>query len=68
MSKKLLDLDDELLAQAVEIADEHTQVGAVRQALEEFVRRHAAADFLKLMQGGMLADLSKPGILAEARR
>jgi len=68
MSKRLVDIDDELLAQATEILGASTMKEAVNRSLEEVVlaaRRRRHADRLASMRN---LDLATPAVMAGAWR
>ncbi|HYG38133.1 MAG TPA: type II toxin-antitoxin system VapB family antitoxin [Cytophagales bacterium] len=43
-----IDLDDDLIAKAMEISNTKTKKEVVHKALEEFVRRHAQLNIAKM--------------------
>ena len=53
MTKRLVDVDDEVLAQARRILGTETMKDTVNRALREVVRRDAAASFLVLAIDGV---------------
>ena len=68
MSKRLIDVDDELLREATAILDAATMKEAVNRALESVVvsaRRRRHADRLQTMRG---LDLDKADVMAGAWR
>lgn len=68
MTKRLVDIDDELLAEATDILGAATMKEAVNRALEEVVlatRRRQHADRLSAMRG---LDLDDPDVMAGAWR
>ncbi|HUF33099.1 MAG TPA: type II toxin-antitoxin system VapB family antitoxin [Acidimicrobiales bacterium] len=68
MSKRLVDIDDELLAEATEILGASTMKEAVNRSLEEVVlaaRRRRHADRLSTMRN---LDLDDPEVMAGAWR
>jgi Arc/MetJ family transcription regulator len=56
MGKTLINVDDDLLAQAQRILGTTTKRDTVNAALREVVRREAAAEFLRLAAGGVFVD------------
>lgn len=68
MSKRLVDIDDELLGAASAILGASTMKEAVNRSLEAVVladRRRRHADRLEIMQG---LDLDKPKVMSGAWR
>lgn len=68
MTKRLVDIDDELLAEATKILEASTMKEAVNRSLEEVVRaaaRRRHADRLREMRG---LDLDDPEIMDGAWR
>ena len=68
MSKRLVDIDDDLLQAASMVLGASTMKEAVNRALESVVladRRHHHADRLERMQG---LELDKPKVMAGAWR
>ncbi len=59
MTKTLIDLDDELLAQARQILGTDTKKATVHVALREIVRRWAAMEFGYLARSGVFDELLK---------
>jgi Arc/MetJ family transcription regulator len=55
MGKTLINVDDDLLAQAQLILGTTTKKDTVNAALREVVRREAAVEFLRLAAGGVFA-------------
>ncbi len=57
MAKTLIDIDDELLAQARQILGTGTKKETVNTALREVVRRWAAVEFSALARSGVFVEL-----------
>jgi Arc/MetJ family transcription regulator len=53
VTKTLIDVDEELLRRAQQILGTATKKATVNRALQEIVRRDAAARFLAMAQGGL---------------
>lgn len=70
MTKTLIDIPDELLAEArAAIGEGTTKADAVRTALTELVRRHRQTQVLDwIVESDPLADLRNPEIRDAARR
>ncbi|MGH3686877.1 MAG: type II toxin-antitoxin system VapB family antitoxin [Pseudonocardiaceae bacterium] len=68
MSKTLLDLDDELLAQAAELLGTKTKKDTVNRALSEYVKYRLRMSFGVRLASGKLPDLADPEIMAQAWR
>lgn len=68
MTKKLIDIDDDLLVQAKEVLGTTTQRETVNRALDEVVRRSQRRQFMTLLKDGVLDDLADPEIMAGAWR
>lgn len=56
MSKVLIDVDEDLLAQARHVLGTTTKKATVNGALRELVRRQAVIRFLEQAQAGVFAD------------
>jgi Arc/MetJ family transcription regulator len=68
VTKRLVDIDDELLDEATEVLEASTMKEAVNRSLEHVVRtarRHRHADRLARMQG---LDLADPKVMSGAWR
>lgn len=68
MSKRLVDIDDELLAEATAVLGASTMKEAVNRSLESVVvaaRRRSHADRLEAMRG---LDLDQPKVMSGAWR
>jgi Arc/MetJ family transcription regulator len=61
MGKTLIDVDEELLAQARLILGTDTKKDTVNSALREVVRRWAVVEFAALARGGLWDGLLKAG-------
>lgn len=68
MTKKLIDIDDTLLAQAKEALGTTTQRETVTRALDEVVRRALQVESIQMLSDGELPDLADPEIMAGAWR
>ncbi|THV38729.1 type II toxin-antitoxin system VapB family antitoxin [Glycomyces buryatensis] len=62
MTRTVINLDDELLAQASEIFGTTTKVSTVHAALKEAVDRRGRQEFLDWLAGGNLPDLADEGL------
>ncbi|MFS8199385.1 type II toxin-antitoxin system VapB family antitoxin [Streptomyces sp. CWNU-52B] len=60
MTRTVIDLDDENLAEAAEIFGTTTKVATVNAALEDAVKRRKRASFLGWLAEGGLPDLTGP--------
>lgn len=60
MARTVIDLDDEMLAQAAEIFGTTTKVATVNAALEDAIKRRKRASFLNWLAEGGLPDLTGP--------
>jgi Arc/MetJ family transcription regulator len=67
MTKKLIDVDDELLSQAKEVLGVSTFRDAVNGALGDVVRRHHRREYARLLAAGE-HDLSDPEAMSGAWR
>jgi Arc/MetJ family transcription regulator len=68
MTKRLVDIDDELLEEAATVLDTPTMKETVNRSLEEVVlaaRRRRHAERLRAMHG---LDLAKPNVMSGAWR
>lgn len=68
MTKKLIEIDNELLAEAREVLGTSTQRETVTKALDEVVRHHRRRQFMAMLKDGKLDDLADPEIMAGAWR
>lgn len=68
MAKTLIDLDEELLAQAAELLGTKTKKDTVNQALSEYVRFRLRMSLGERLASGGLPDLADPEIMARAWR
>jgi len=59
MSKTLVDIDEDLLAEAQRILGTATKKATVNGALREVVRRDAAVRFLERARAGVFATVSQ---------
>ncbi|OLB81224.1 MAG: hypothetical protein AUI14_04080 [Actinobacteria bacterium 13_2_20CM_2_71_6] len=68
MSKTLIDIDDDLLAQSQEILGTTTKKDTVNAALREIVRLKAVKDLIEMGRAGVYDDLLDPEIAERAWR
>lgn len=68
MARTLVDIDDELLDEAMKATGQRTKRGAITVALEEVVRRMRDEQLVRELKGGMLADLGDPEVIRSAQR
>ncbi|KAB1102925.1 type II toxin-antitoxin system VapB family antitoxin [Micromonospora aurantiaca] len=61
MSRTILDVDDDLLAEAAEILGTGTKKATVNAALQEVVNREKRREFADWLKSGGLPDLTDPG-------
>ncbi|KAA0942872.1 type II toxin-antitoxin system VapB family antitoxin [Streptomyces apricus] len=60
MTRTVIDLDDDKLAEAAEIFGTTTKVATVNAALEDAIKRRKRASFLGWLAEGGLPDLTGP--------
>lgn len=60
MARTVIDIDDDMLAEAAEIFGTTTKVATVNAALEDAVKRRKRASFLGWLAEGGLPDLTGP--------
>ncbi|MCX5209521.1 type II toxin-antitoxin system VapB family antitoxin [Kitasatospora sp. NBC_00240] len=60
MARTVIDVNDDLLAEAAEIFGTTTKVATVNAALEDVVKRRKRASFLNWLAEGGLPDLTGP--------
>ncbi|MFF2042020.1 type II toxin-antitoxin system VapB family antitoxin [Kitasatospora sp. NPDC058170] len=60
MARTVIDVNDELLAEAAEIFGTTTKVATVNAALEDAVKRRKGREFLGWLADGGLPDLTGP--------
>jgi len=68
VSKTLIDIDDDLLAQSQEILGTTTKKDTVNAALREIVRLKAVKDLIEMGRAGVYDDLLDPEIAERAWR
>ncbi|KJL34174.1 type II toxin-antitoxin system VapB family antitoxin [Microbacterium azadirachtae] len=68
MTKRLIDIDDALLAKAMEVTGAVTKKAAVNEALAQVVRRGEALGYIDLLQSGIAVDLDDARIIDDAQR
>lgn len=68
MTKTLIDIDDELLEQAMRVTGATTKKAAVNEALAQTVRRSAALGYVDMLRTGVVVDLDDPDAIADAQR
>lgn len=66
VSKTLIDIDDDLLAQSQEILGTKTKKDTVNGALRELIRRKAVEDLIEMGHAGVYDDLLNPEIAERA--
>ncbi|WP_255953134.1 type II toxin-antitoxin system VapB family antitoxin [Streptomyces odontomachi] len=60
MARTVIDVDDEMLAEAAQIFGTTTKVATVNAALEDAIKRRKRASFLSWLAEGGLPDLTGP--------
>ena len=68
MARTLVDIDDELLDEAMKATGQRTKRGAITVALEEVVRRMRDQELVRQLKDGMLQDLGDPEVIRSAQR
>ena len=68
MSRTVINLDDELCAQAAQILGTKTKVSTVNAALKEIVSAHKRREFLEWLAAGNLPDLADAEVMESAWR
>lgn len=68
MTKTLIDIDDALLAKAMELTGASTKRAAVNEALAQVVRRGEALGYVDLLQSGVAIDLDDARVIDDAQR
>lgn len=68
MAKTVIDVDDELLAEAAEELGTRTKKATVNAALAEVARMARARAHVEWLAGGGLPDLGDPGVMRDAWR
>ncbi len=68
MARTLLDLNDDLLKEAMALSGAGTKVATVTVALQELVRRRRAEQFGQRLLTGTAADLDDPEVISAAQR
>lgn len=68
MTKTIIDVDDALLARAMELTGAPTKKAAVNAALAHVVRRGEALGYIDLLQSGIAIDLDDPQVTDRAQR
>ena len=68
MTKRLIDIDDDLLARATETLSAQTMRQTITEALELVLRVQAGRDHLATLAEGRASELSDPTVMATAWR
>jgi len=68
MTKTLIDIDEALLARAMELTGATTKKAAVNEALMQVVRRGEALGYIDLLQSGIAVDLDDARVIDRAQR
>ncbi|MGB3376960.1 MAG: type II toxin-antitoxin system VapB family antitoxin [Microbacterium sp.] len=68
MAKTLVDIDDALLARAMQLTGAATKKAAVNEALAQMVRRFEARGYIDLIRGGVAVELDDPSVIDSAQR
>lgn len=68
MTKTLIDIDDALLAKAMELTGAVTKKAAVNDALAQVVRRGEALGYVDLLRSGIAVDLDDARVIDDAQR
>lgn len=69
MTKTLIDIPDDLMAEAMEALGVSTKAEAVRTALARVARQESQREAVRwIAESGVLADLNDPEVRAAARR
>lgn len=68
MSRTVINLDDDLCAQAAEILGTTTKVSTVNATLKEFVAQHKRRQLLDWLAAGNLSDLADDEVRERAWR
>jgi len=68
MTRTVIDLDDDKLAQAAAILGTTTKVGTVDAALEDVIKRRRRETFVDWLKAGGLPDLTQPASPAKGSR
>jgi len=68
MTKTLIDIDDALLARAMELTGATTKKAAVNEALAQAVRRIEALGYIDMVSGGVAVDLDDSRVIDAAQR
>lgn len=66
--KTLVDIDENLLSEAMVFAETNTKKATIAAALETFVRRERAARYVVALRLGQAKDLDDPELIAGAQR
>ena len=66
--KTLIDLDENLLEEAMSVTGKQTKKATVVEALEQVVRRALALSYLEKLRGGLVSDLDDQRIVDQAQR
>ena len=68
MTKTLIDVDDDLLEQAMRLTGATTKKAAVNAALAQTVRRGEALGYVDMLRSGVAIDLDDADVTADAQR
>jgi Arc/MetJ family transcription regulator len=68
MTRTVIELDEDKLAQVAQILGTTTKVGTVNAALEDVIKRRRRESFVAWLKDGGLPDLTDPKALPESAR
>ncbi|MGX1933855.1 type II toxin-antitoxin system VapB family antitoxin [Microbacterium resistens] len=68
MTKTLIDVDDALIARAMEVTGATTKKRVVNEALAQVVRRADAIGYVDMIRAGVIVDLDDPQVTDGAQR
>lgn len=68
MTKTIIDVDDELLAQTMRFTGATTKKAAVNEALAQVVRRGEALGYIDMLRSGVAIELDDADVIADAQR
>ncbi|MGO2746487.1 type II toxin-antitoxin system VapB family antitoxin [Microbacterium sp.] len=68
MTKTLIDVDDQLLEQAMRLTGATTKKAAINEALAQTVRRGEALGYIDMLRSGVVIALDDSDVIADAQR
>lgn len=68
MAKTLIEVDEQLMVDAMAATGKATKRATVTEALEQVVRKARAREYLERLEGGIVRDLDDAEVVSQAQR